>query len=424
MSNALAIATVTTALAQIARAAAVEMVSGADVLTSRPDPNAAPEQRIHLFLYQVQPNASLRNSDLPTRDRDFRLTQKPRAALDLYYLMAFYGADNDLEAQRMLGAVVRDLHARPSLTRAQIEAAVASQTFLDGSTLADSIETVRFNLHSLNLEDISKLWSVFFQIPYALSIIYQASLVLIEAEDAVRTAPPVLQRGANDRGVDTRLGPYPTLESIHVSDPGEGPSPKTPSYPSAQLETQLILRGRNLAGESVRLQFLHPLRPDLEITVPPTERTSQEIRISLPAVGDAAAQDDWAAGFYIVKAFITNGSSERLSNALPLPFAARVLGFTPNPAARDAGGDVQLTASVSPNLRAGQQVRLLIAGKEVDAEPFADGASQVDFNLVDFPAVASELVRVRIDDVDSQPFLRTGVPPALVFDDAQKVTIV
>jgi hypothetical protein len=56
MSNALAIATVTTALAQIVRGAAQSVVNGADVVTGRPDPNAAPGHRIHLFLYQVTPN--------------------------------------------------------------------------------------------------------------------------------------------------------------------------------------------------------------------------------------------------------------------------------------------------------------------------------------------------------------------------------
>ena len=42
MSNALAIATVTTALAQIVRTAAQSVVNGADVLTGRPDPAATP----------------------------------------------------------------------------------------------------------------------------------------------------------------------------------------------------------------------------------------------------------------------------------------------------------------------------------------------------------------------------------------------
>ena len=64
MSNALAIATVTTALAQIVRTAAQSVVNGADVLTGRPDPNASPAHRIHLFLYQVSPNGAMRNSDL------------------------------------------------------------------------------------------------------------------------------------------------------------------------------------------------------------------------------------------------------------------------------------------------------------------------------------------------------------------------
>lgn len=428
MSNALAIATVTTALAQVARAAAQGIVTGADVLTSRPDPDAAPAQRIHLFLYQVVPNASLRNNDLPTRSSDYRLVQRPRAALDLYYLLAFYGSENDLEPQRMLGAVVRDLHAHPVLTRPQIQAAVASQAFLVGSNLADSIETVRFNLHSLNLEDLSKLWSIFFQTPYTLSAVYQASLVLIETDDSAQPAPPVLQRGQDDRGVTTELGPYPVLESLHVGDLADADlRPPLPTYPAAQTGALLTLRGRNLGGESLRVRFRHPLLPEREITVQPSDRSAEQARLVLPS--DAPAQDEWAAGIYTVSAFVGSGPSERETNALPLPFAARVVSFQPNPVARDGAGDASLTANLSPHLRSGQKVSLLLAGRETPAQPFADGAAQGNFVISDAPAVNGALGIVRIEGVDSLPFERqpgglgTGPPVRLVFADNQKITI-
>ena len=42
----------------------------------------------------------------------------------------------------------------------------------------------------MNLEELSKLWSVFFQTPYALSIAYQASVVLIEPDlEPIDAAP-------------------------------------------------------------------------------------------------------------------------------------------------------------------------------------------------------------------------------------------
>ena len=144
MSNSLAIATVTTALAHIVKSAAESVVTGADVVTGRPDPAGSPSHRIHLFLYQVSPNGALRNNDIPTRNAAGKPVVRPAAALDLHYLLAFYGNENELETQRMLGAVVRDLHSKPVLTRRMIKDAVASQAFLKGSNLNDAVEQVKF----------------------------------------------------------------------------------------------------------------------------------------------------------------------------------------------------------------------------------------------------------------------------------------
>ena len=137
MSNALAIATVTRTLAQIVRTAVQSVVPGSDVLTSRPDAAATAEPRARLFLYQISPNAALRNNDLPTRAANGTLTSRPTAALDLHYLLSFYGNETELEPQRMLGAAVRDLHAQPVLLRQMIQDAIA------GGAVSDELEPDR-----------------------------------------------------------------------------------------------------------------------------------------------------------------------------------------------------------------------------------------------------------------------------------------
>lgn len=124
MSNALAIATVTTALAQIVRSAAQSILPGADVITEPPDTAAVAQACIRLFLYQVAPNAALRNNDLPLRSAEGTLVKRPTVALDLHYVLAFYGNEHELEPQRMLGAVVRDLQAKAVLTREMIANAI------------------------------------------------------------------------------------------------------------------------------------------------------------------------------------------------------------------------------------------------------------------------------------------------------------
>jgi hypothetical protein len=152
--------------------------------------------RVNVFLYQALPNAAWRNADLPTRSSGGQLLQCPRAALDLYYLLTFYGDDGDLQPQRLMGSSVSALHAQPVLTRARIEAARvhADYTFLQASDLGNEVEQVKFSPLALNLEELSKLWSVFFQQPYHLSLAYLASVVFVEPQDTPVRALPVHTR--------------------------------------------------------------------------------------------------------------------------------------------------------------------------------------------------------------------------------------
>jgi Pvc16 N-terminal domain len=197
MSNYLAIATVTAVLGDLLQAATMPDVNGATVTTLRPDAgDSLPAVGVNVFLYQVLPNAAWRNEDLPTRRASGETVQRPRAALDLHYLLTFYGADNQLEPQRVLGSVVRTLHARPILTREAIRTTIAKSSFnyLAKSNLADEVELVRFTPLPLTLDDMSKIWSVNFQTPYRLSLVYQATVVLIESEESTQAALPVRRR--------------------------------------------------------------------------------------------------------------------------------------------------------------------------------------------------------------------------------------
>jgi Pvc16 N-terminal domain len=426
MSNALAIATVTTALAQIVRTAVQSVLPGSDVLTERPDSTPLGQPRARLFLYQVSPNGALRNNDLPTRAANGNVVKRPTTALDLHYLLAFYGNENDLEPQRMLGAAVRDLHAKPVLMRQMIDDAIASEAFLADSNLSDAVEQIKFTPLGFSLEELSELWSVFFQAPYALSVAYQGTVVLIESEDNAQAALPVLRRGAEDQGVNTVLGPFPGIESIHVSVPEDtGRHPRLPSYPSAQLGTRLTIGGRNLGGETVTVRFDHARLPVTKtIAVPSSDRSGAELNVTL--VDNAAAQTEWAAGLYTVVVIVTNGGVERTTNQLPLSFAPKIVGIAPpNPVARDISGNVTLTITCGPQVRPTQRAMLLIADREVAAQAHLTNTGTVQFSLENAPVVTDTLVRLRIDGVDSLPFTRQAIPPPprLVFDGNQKVTI-
>jgi hypothetical protein len=202
MSNFLAVATVTAALQRLLRELVAADVPGATVTTDRPDTKKAQTQpAVNLFLYQVSPDPAWRNLDLPTRRPDGSVVQRPQAALDLHYLISFYGNDGELEPQRLLGSTVRTLNGRPVITRELIRAVVADagaatqpvHPSLAGTDLADAVDLVRICPLPLDLEELSKLWSVFFQTPYALSTAWSAAVVLLEERDEPVPSLPVAE---------------------------------------------------------------------------------------------------------------------------------------------------------------------------------------------------------------------------------------
>ncbi|MEU9793169.1 DUF4255 domain-containing protein [Streptomyces sparsogenes] len=191
MSNALAFATVTQALAiLIANNLRPEIDMAVSVETRRPPAEPPTEPTINVFLYQVTPNASMRHNDLPTRASDGTLLKRPAAAMDLNYLISAYGDETELVGQRLIGCVVRTLHETPVLPKDVIEEA-AERPYLAGSDLAESPQKVRFTPIQMDVDETSKLWGMLYQTPYSLSVCYQGSLVLVEGVERPVPAKPV-----------------------------------------------------------------------------------------------------------------------------------------------------------------------------------------------------------------------------------------
>ncbi len=266
MSNFLAIATVTAGLSDMLQTAILADVSGATVTTLPPDNSGVPPVGVNVFLYQVTPNPAWRNVDLPTRRPSSELVQRPLAALDLHYLLTFYGADGHLEPQRVLGSVVRTLHARPILTRDAIRATIAKTafTFLAKSNLADEIELVRFTPLTLSLEELSKFWSITFQTPYRLSVAYEATVVLIESEESTHAALPVRRR-------NLYVVPFRqvVVEEIELAD-GSGEF--------IEPESTVVIRGKQLRADLVEVHA-----GDAVVTPGRDTISDTEITITLPA---------------------------------------------------------------------------------------------------------------------------------------------
>ncbi len=246
MSNFRAIATVTATLAlEVLQNAATNAVPGATVTMTRPDAvnTPAPAPRVNIYLYQITPNAAWRNRDLPTRDSAGQLVQRPRLALDLHYLLTFYGDETQLEPQRLLGSVALAMHASPVLTRDMIRSTIVNPAFpfLAQSNLADEVELVKFTPQLLSLEELSKMWSVLLQTQYTLSTTYIGTVILLEGEETPRTALPVLER-------DLFVVPFrqPTIDRVYAQAGVDQP---------IVSNTTLVIEGSQLRGDVTQLRI-------------------------------------------------------------------------------------------------------------------------------------------------------------------------
>ena len=262
MSNHLAIATVTAALKKMLQEGISLDVPGAQVTTARPDVanGNISGACVNLFLYHAMPNTAWRNADLRTRRPKGDLVKHGQASLDLYYLLTFYGNEQRLEPQRLMGSAVQTLVDHPQLTQSMIQEVTDSIVELTASSLGDQIQMVRFFPADITTEELSRVWSIFFQIPYSLSFVYRGTAVVIQGREPGKSALPVRSR----RFYMTPV--RPVIE--RVTTPGELNEPIT-------LDSHLILQGRGLKGDITQVHLgkarLTPQRVSenkVELTLP------------------------------------------------------------------------------------------------------------------------------------------------------------
>jgi hypothetical protein len=297
--------------------------------------------------------------DLPARNADGHLITRPKVALDLHYLLTFYGDDTTLEPQRLLGLTVSGIHAKPILTREQIGATLidAANAYLDGSDLAQEVELVKFTPMPLSLEELSKLWSVFFQTHYTLSIAYHATVVLLDG-----TKVPVNTLPARTRNYYTI--PYYTIDvqGIANSDPSE----------AIQMDSVLSITGRGLQGENTKVRIAGQ-----DLT--PTSASDKELIVSLADL-PAGTQRAGVQGLQVVHQMLMGSE---LSPTLHRAVESAVVPFVLRPnidndddlddnddIAVDATDPdtITLTIPVKPRVGKTQRVRVLL-NQMTDTDP-------------------------------------------------------
>jgi hypothetical protein len=396
MSNFRAIATVTATLQSVLQAVVQADVPGAGVSTVRPSDPATgnlPPTRVNLFLYQVTLNPHRNNLDLPTRSSQGDLVQRPQIALDLHYLMSFYGDDGALEPQRLLGSTVALLHSQPLITRAQIDAAIAdaSKPFLAASDLAEQPELVRFTPLTMSLEEVSRLWSVMLQVQYVLSVAYKASVVLVERPLTPRPTLPT--RAVNLAAVPIR---QPFILQV-IAQAGEG----VPITPGAAVE----IDGANLGGAGIEVDIdgtavaLGTAQPDrITLTLPATLAAgphSVQVRQGGPIGANGGTRPAFASnlGVFVLQPTVMKTAGNynvAISNVQGAGAAPR---------------SATITVGVAPAVAPTQTTTLeMLAGQQVAytfrAQPLTAASAQLAFAVSGVTA-GNYVLRVRIDGAES-----------------------
>ena len=431
MSTALAIAGVTAVLRDLLNDGVINhnisglLGSSVTVSVLAPDRVVATggneASQINLFLYLVTPNPGWRNEGLASRDASGRLRlSNPPLALDLHYLVSVYSG-GDLHAEILLGFAMQLLHEMPVLTRDAIRTALspspatgsalppALRALVD-SGLEDQVELIKLTPQYLNTEEMSKLWTAM-QSHFRPTAAYTASVVLIEAQQPVRSPLPVLSRGpvdpatGRDRGVVVNPGLVPTVPMLTAAVPPL-------RQPVARIGDTIELRGNFLDG-SGREVLLSNDRFEVETTIaalaPPATGANTLLRFELvPALAASLPVGVYRVGARMLRA---SDPAPRETNRIALTLAPQMTNL-PLAVTRAGDGSASFAIDFTPALRAGQNVVLVLGQDEFAPQGLGSPSSSLAFVIPNAPT-GSLLARLRIDGIESPVIDLSNEPPAI-----------
>lgn len=121
---------------------------------------------LSVFLYFINPNTFLRNAEPEPVNLD--QLRYPPVTLDLHYIFTPYAKDRAKELIIMEN-VIQTLH----------DNAVLRGDILQGNLAENGNDTIRITPQSLSIDELNKLWSVFPNKAYKLSLSYMATPIRI-----------------------------------------------------------------------------------------------------------------------------------------------------------------------------------------------------------------------------------------------------
>ena len=404
MSNSLAISTVSAAFLRRILSAANAVVPNAKVRLGPPTAKLSDDglPLVNLHLYRVEPNATHANDHLPSRGPAGQMRGPSTLALNLHYVMSFFGNHDVFEPDLMLGEVMLALEHEPALSKSTVSSAIADNEELEDSDLAEALARLRVTRQLMTIDDFSKVWSIFYQVPYALSLAYEVNHVLIESADT----PPV---------------PAP------VAHPGLWVAPMS----SLRLDSAGATEGSSIPpvwGNVLHVQGQGLGKPDLALEVDGTALVmtgvgQMERALSIPLDVATFGAGGLDVGVHRLQAIAPKARPDQpdhlraRSNALAFALAPAItLGtVTAPPGETTATGNVEVT--FSPAIQSAQEVRLLLDGRGGGAtgqvvlpgrDPVDGGPAATDLTF-DFTNLArgTYLVRADVDGLLSPVSLDT-----------------
>ena len=146
--------------------------------------------RLTLFLYKVLETPDFKNAPLQTlrTTSDGKLIEtRPPLTLDLYYLLtAHSGTSSLINAHIALSRAMRIFYDNGVLQGSLLRAD-------DGTTGLTRDSVLRLTLNPITMEDMTRIWSVFPDTPYEISVTYLVTPVQIPSSRELESVPVVDQ---------------------------------------------------------------------------------------------------------------------------------------------------------------------------------------------------------------------------------------
>jgi hypothetical protein len=152
-------------------------------LASPADVEADTAPRLTLYLFQMVENQNLKNFEIEYSGSSTPC--KPPLPLYLFYLLTAYATNRESE-QQIIGKAIQIFYDKN----------IIRGSMLQGS-LAGTFEELVIDLHTMPLDDMNKLWSMFGSKAYKLSATFRVSTALIDTTVAETEGNRVIQQQLN-----------------------------------------------------------------------------------------------------------------------------------------------------------------------------------------------------------------------------------